>query len=228
MRLRELLEKKLEINKTEKDISGIINNPKLKPIGAGWQSIAYAHTNHPNMIAKTINIHGDNDPVFQFIRVAKNNSSNPYFPKIFKIKRYNSSDLDTDERDEQMLDIAPKEFTPERRDEMLFCTMERLQETDSINSDELFKLMSSIGINIQFEKKNPSEVLSNLFSDAVSRKRIRNNTTDNNLKQAMRLMEPLFNKYHPDLHLKNIMLRKTQNGYHMVFIDPLSDLFPED
>jgi hypothetical protein len=45
---------------------------------------------------------------------------------------------------------------------------------------------------------------------------------DPNLNKALRLLEPLFRNYEPDMHGSNIMLR----GSQWVFMDPISH--PQD
>ena len=66
-------------------------------------------------------------------------------------------------------------------------------------------------------------ILDYLFEDATTRKMIVELTTLPSLKVAMRLLEPLFKNYLPDMHSGNVMYRKTPIGPVLVFLDPIQD-----
>jgi hypothetical protein len=56
------------------------------------------------------------------------------------------------------------------------------------------------------------------FQNPEIRREMIRSIQEPNLKQALRLLEPLFRHYTPDMHGANIMVRGTQ----WVFIDPVS------
>lgn len=59
----------------------------------------------------------------------------------------------------------------------------------------------------------------NAFNNPKFRKHIQQSTNNKFLKQALRLLEPLFKHYDPDVHQDNIMQRQNNQ---FVFIDPIS------
>jgi hypothetical protein len=226
MKIRELIEIKLDVPTSSKEITGLINSPGLKPLGAGWQALAYGLKSRPGTVVKTTNITGENDPVFQFIRVAKNHQDNPFFPRIGKIKMYATKRIPDDERDEQMLEILPGKFTPEFRDYMLVYVTEELIPTDTLPEEQVRDIIINL-INTNSEKPL-RQFVSMLFQTKKNRAILRNRSKNEYFTQALRLLEPLFSRFHPDVHLGNVMFRKSGDSYQLVFIDPLSDLWDDD
>jgi hypothetical protein len=231
MKIRELLEKKLVIPKSKKPISGIIQSRGLSHLGTGWQAIAYKLKSRPNTVVKTMAVHGENDPVFQFLRVASNHQDNPYFPKVYFMKMYPMDDSSKAEREYEMDLVYPNELPPGRRDNVIVSSMEKLNEFSTLGEQGGLAVLNAIGIHPkQPERKfnypvSTVNYISTLFEKPESRKQIFNLTTDPQLKQALRLMEPLFRKFHPDVHGGNIMYRNGPNGPHLVFVDPVSDAY---
>jgi hypothetical protein len=107
--------------------------------------------------------------------------------------------------------------------------MERLYKT-TIDKQRLkdFGIDNLTLKNMTFSKHSSENIISErifrtAFSDPKIRKHIYNTTKDKNLKQALRLLEPLFKHYWPDMHIGNIMQRSDN---HLVFIDPVAQPRP--
>ncbi len=200
--------------------SGMLFNKNISPIGVGRQAIAYLHNKFPGKVIKTVNISGEDDPVYQFLRLCVNHQGNPYFPKIYAYKSYKNSLPDgISYRDFQQL--MPGEYPPEYKSHQLIIVMERLVKI-SDDRDLAVKLLVQSNI-ISPKSIDPTiemRMLYKVFGNKVTRRNLYNRTNDAHLKQAIRLLEPLFHTFVEDMHLGNIMLR-TSPTPHLVFIDPV-------
>lgn len=233
MLLRELLEKKLNIKHVNKSTSGLLQNPKgLNYLGAGWQAVAFELKKRPGVVVKTIMVDGENDPQYQFLRVCKNHPNNPYFPNVFHLKMYNAEEpMDDDHREDEMGKIHPHDYPPNMKKYVIVASMEKLEPFSNLSEEEALQFLNSIGIqpkrpttgSKKYREGNLTKFIPVEFRNPVERKKIASITTDANLKQALRILEPLFNKFHPDVHGNNIMLRDVGGTYQLVFIDPISD-----
>jgi hypothetical protein len=238
MKLKDLCEKKIEMPTSKGKTSGMFQSSGLSYFDAGIQAIAYLHQKFPNKVIKTLNISGENDPAYQFLRICKNHQDNPYFPKIYAYKLYdNSYDEDDKSRFKQFRAISGyRGSPPDWKDKILIVVTEKLEELKK-NQRIVIPLLQQVGIlppdltklryidhtkpNNQGEIMPPLRAISRSFEELEDRKRIYNTTQDVQLKQAIRLLEPLFNSYYPDMHEGNIMLRLNPTP-HLVFIDPVT------
>lgn len=220
MRWSEIQEIKFNAPKSSKPISDLIDKPDhMKYLGAGWQSMVYALKNHPDKVAKISNIHDESDPIYQFVRVAKNHQNNPYFPKIYNAKMYPSIPQDEWDRDETMKNIDPNNWTPMQRKKILVYISEKLKPLSEVDDSVIRQLRVNMGIDPTFKKSRMGAV----FGDPHDLAWLYKTTNDNNLKNAIRLMSPLFKVFATDLHDGNIMIRETTQGLQLVFVDPFSD-----
>lgn len=232
MKIENLLEKKFDMPISQKKTSGILNNKNIPHLGTGVQAIAYYHQKFPGKVVKMVSIEGETDPSYQFLRLCVNHPENPYFPKIYAYKQYNTSgekdNHDTyTERGQKYEEIDPEDSPPEWNTHQMLVVMERLYDLES-NQRMAIEMLQSIGVlpkdltTLDFSLSNTPLSYTRLpFKTPEARQKLFRETTDNNLKQALRLLEPLFNKFYPDLRKTNIMFRKGQNGTHLVFIDPI-------
>lgn len=241
MLLCEILDKPIRnLRTSQKSVSDVINHPNQSVIGTGFQSMAYLHKKFPNQIIKTIQITGTSDPQYQYLRLVLNHQDNPYFPKVKVVKQFNTSKTSQEDREvkfsvlktesgETLDDFLP----PQEQDYTLYVIMERLHPLPKLSSTELDRLgirpeiddiytLGSIYVKFfinQAEAGRVDVLLNIAFKSTTYRKRILTTANDPNLKQALRLLEPLFKHYSIDMHQGNIMIRG-QNQW--VFIDPIS------
>lgn len=182
-------------------------NQRWKQVGyTGQQATAYIHPDEHTVI-KSINIAGTSDPVYQFLRLCKNHQNNPFFPKVYSIKSYPLKD-NTDNR-----------FTNK-----LVITMERLFRLE----ESMYPLVAQT-LGFRFDQPRDMiaasrQLVQKQFGSPEWRKQAAQTTKNPQLKQALRLLEPLFRHYDNDMHLKNIMYRKGAHGQpEIVFMDPIID-----
>jgi hypothetical protein len=238
LKISELFEKKLEMPTSKGKTSGIIQSPNLSYLDAGIQTIAYLHSKFPDKVIKTVNISGVDDPAYQFLRICKNHQNNPYFPKIYAYKMYsNSYDEDDKDRFKQFRAVSGyQQQPPDWKDNILIVVIERLTGLKESESTAV-SLFQQVGIlpsdlttlryidrtrpNNQGGVMPPLRAISRAFNTHERRLNIYKNTRDPQLKQAMKLMEPLFNNYIEDMHEGNVMLRLEPTP-HLVFIDPVA------
>lgn len=225
MRINEIInELKLDIPISKGKTSGVISNPNLEYIANGVQAIAYAHKQKPNTVIKVSAISGENDPVYQFLRVCMNHKNNPYFPKIFKAKKFNLSKISDDDLD-YLKQQTNFDFEPihDNRIFQIFMVVEKLQDCnlELLQSHmERLNLMNLIKRYTNPRWQNRIDIATNVaFDKKEFRLAIRQTTTDKDFANAMRVMEPLFTKFRSDLHLGNFMVRP--NG-ELVLNDPVA------
>ena len=182
-------------------------SPKWKQLGyVGQQAAAFTHPDK-NTVIKSINIAGPSDPVYQFLRMCTKHQDNPFFPKVYSIKSYPLSD-NTDNRFSQKLVI----------------TMERLLRLE----ESMYPLVAQT-LGFRFDQPRDMiaasrQLVQKQFGSPEWRKQAIQTTKNPQLKQALRLLEPLFRHYDNDMHLKNIMYRKGSHGQpEIVFMDPIID-----
>lgn len=224
MKLNEILTNpSLKIPVVNKQVSDIQKQSQYSIVGTGAQAIAYLHKKFPNKVIKTIQISGYNDPAYQFLRLVLNHQDNPYFPKIFSAKVYQSVQ-DEDGRGilfDLMDEAGNFSPPPDLSGFTIFVVMERLTQLNQITNQDLeifgFEDMPIPAKMKQY--KRDSEIKFRMaFKDPKWRRIAYNAANDPNLKRALRLLEPLFRHYEPDMHGDNIMLR----GNQWVFMDPVS------
>jgi hypothetical protein len=234
MKIEEILsEIKFKPRISNKSTSGVLQSPRLQFIAAGCQAIAYYHKTHPNTVVKVAAVSGEDDPIWQFLRVCINHPNNPYFPKIFNHKVFNLQGITPEEID--YLESQPEfEYLPihDNRKMQILIVTELLQETDSeqfetsLNRIGILDYIVSMKPQVQAQRRAKYNITTefawiHLMDTPQFRREIRNLATDKHFKDAMRLLEPLFanTRFYADVHLANMMTRR--NG-HLVFNDPLA------
>jgi len=201
MKLKDLLNE--ELAKSIKDLSiskkFLEKEPTSKywnDLGSGTFAIAYEPKKQiGNKVVKVLEIYDETDPSYQFLRLCKNHQNNPFFPRIYNVKQYKNKG--------GVYNIV--------------ITMEKLFHIDETNP-QLIAQLFGIPLDIGLTAQN----IHTRFYDNKHRVVIAQSTQYPDLKKAMRLMEPLFNNYSPDVHAENIMYRKTPNGPQLVFADPIN------
>ena len=226
MKVFEVLQKPIRgLKTTSKKTTGIITHPSHQILDVGGQAIATLHKRFPNKVIKTIQIYGTDDPVYQFLRLALKHQNNPYFPRIYAVKQYDTQQLTYSDREDQFseLDVEDKYSpAPSQLEKTLFVVMERLYPLSSIDYQVLEKLgIEDVEIPAYMQQHFRVDEIKfrTAFNSPKWRKVMYNTVQDKYFKQALRLLEPLFRHYVPDMHDSNIMTR--DNG-HWVIIDPVS------
>ncbi len=104
----------------------------------------------------------------------------------------------------------PKVYHVKQYPSYLIITMEKLSPMTNADYPLLQQTVGSISLS-EFEQ---------IFHDSTKLKQLIKTTNDPELRQALRLMAPLFQHYDPDMNPGNIMIRPTPR--HIVFIDPIA------
>lgn len=232
MKIKELIsEIKFKPRISNKSTSGVLQSPKLQFIAAGCQAIAYYHKTHPNTVVKVAAVSGEDDPLWQFLRVCINHPNNPYFPKVFNHKIFNLKNVTPEEED--YLETHPEfEYLPiyDKRKMQILLVTERLHETSSEQFEDVLKQLGlheyitryQKGMQLNSSYNVTTEIAwAKLMDTSTFRRDIRSYANDKHFKDAMRILEPLFahQGFYADVHLANMMSRS--NG-HLVFNDPLA------
>jgi hypothetical protein len=225
MLLSEILDKSSGMIKTSKaSVSDLLPPSTHKVAGVGAQALAYLHKKYPNKIIKTIQIYGDSDPSYQFLRLILKHQDNPYFPKIYNVKMYPTKEATYNARGDVFDVLDPTgEFSPppSQLTYTLYVVMEKLTPFRQITKEDLLRFgIEDFPIPKHMKQYNrEAEIKFRLaFKDPDWRQLMQQVVVDPKLKQALRLLEPLFRNFEPDMHGSNIMLR----GSHLVFVDPIS------
>lgn len=223
MILAEILSKQIpNLKSSNKLVSDIIANSNNKVVGIGAQSIAYLHKKFPGKVIKTIQISGTSDPSYQFIRMCLKHQDNPYFPKIFSVKMYNSKQYNKEsDRYTEFDNIVDNDVPPAAQNNVLIVVTEKLTDMTGITLQDLERYGIEdfpIPSKMKGYKRQHSIQFRLAFKDRDFRQYMQQVVTDQHLKQALRLLEPLFRHYEPDMHDGNIMIRQPNQW---VFIDPV-------
>jgi hypothetical protein len=231
MRLYELLEDNSNIPRIKKSITGILSNPNIQHLGTGYQAIAYTHKKFPNSVIKTINIKGEDDPAYQFILTCKDHPENPFFPKIYTVKHYDTAESTQYQRDLLYADIDKEDIPPQTQKEHLIVVMEKLYPLRGDNEELSLRLLKQVGIlptdltNLEQSGlgkiDTPFRAMNRLFKTPDTRRKLFHQSRNVQFKQALQILEPLFVKYDSDIHFNNMMLRHSLQGPQLVFLDPV-------
>ncbi len=230
MLLNEILDKpSTKVKYSNKPVSDILSTKQHEVKGGGAQALAYFHKKFPGKVIKTIQVHGYSDPSYQFLRLAMKHQDNPYFPKIYGAKMYKTAFVDYTPRGAMFDDIDPQgDFSPppSLMDYTLYVVMEKLSPLSDITDEDLkrFGIERFVDTRVGIKKHISDRVdvkFRQAFLDPKWRLHMITVAKDPNLKEALRLLEPLFRHFEPDMHLHNIMLRGTQ----WVFIDPITHIY---
>ena len=204
MKLKDLLNEEMtkainDLSTSKKTLQKEPNSLQWSRIGRpGQQAVAYTVDRKPdkNQVVKVVDMVNTADPAYQFLRLCKSHQNNPHFPQIYNVKQYPAKNGGYH----------------------MIINMERLyhiSHTDENILYELFGIENNGTLDIHITN------LDLMFDEPETRKLIIELTKFKSLKQAMRLLEPLFKNYMPDMHSGNIMYRKTPNGPVLVFLDPI-------
>lgn len=207
MLLRELLTKQITPIRTARKSVDDVSDPtdfkwlegggydlpkKWEKLGYGAQTSAFLHTNSGTAV-KVLYVEGPQDPAYQFLRLCLQHQNNIHFPKIYTYKQYKTKDPDVSK---------------------IIITMERLYKITSSNVNIVSHLLNTA-------IRTPTSLKLDM-KDASFRKQLIENAKTPELKQALRLLEPLFHHYIEDMHMGNVMLRQNGSDYEVVFNDPVS------
>lgn len=169
----------------------------LKYLDTGIQSSAYLHKPTNTILKHTALPANEGNPVYQFIRLASNHQDNPYFPKIHNTKGYS-------------------------KDGKTARLLIKMEKAKPLNKKEILKCVKLFGFSLSelgpYDFDNWNNTFTKTFNEVATRRQLYANIVDNDLKQALRLLEPLFQHYNPDMHFGNIMVR---SDGHIIIMDPI-------
>ena len=247
MKLIDIMEMKYDFPTTNKKITGLITNQsKLEYLGSGVQSIAFEHRKHPNSVIKLIQLE-QGDIAKHFVRLCLNHQDNPFFPKIYKVKVYDKSDIKYKKISDFRIMI--KQFYPDAdiefavpdkldiSDSVMVLVMEKLHKM--VDNDHLYTIanqLQQIGLiddelfdtDLMTDDEEVIKKLTKLVKYAI--RKLENSAirsqlirTSNNQKfvEALRLLSPILKNNIADFHAGNIMIRYTSVGPQLVFLDPV-------
>jgi len=204
MKTLDLLEK--DIPRIEKNQRPMQLSRRHKVLGQGKQGIAQEHSRDPNKVIKTSNIYTENperDEYVQFIKMILDHQNNPFFPRIHSAKMVYNNQTDGYQ---------------------LVTTMEKLIPlTGEKIKDASAQLMKQLGITTRKPFSHDEDWTPNLwkwFDKPRNRSKLRRETKNPQLKQALELLEPYIKKFGQDLHTNNFMIRLTGHGPQLVILDP--------
>lgn len=141
-------------------------------------------------------IHPERDAYVQYVKLVSENQGNPFFPHIYKARLFKQQPEEGAEIGRMYIVVHMERFH-EMRDEKI--------------SDSIQELVKSLGIGNLTDRS---------FDDSASRFAIAEETSNPQLRDAIFLMEPLFQQFGSDLHIGNFMVRLTSTGPQLVFADP--------
>jgi hypothetical protein len=224
MKIHEILDRQITNLKTSsKPISDIWPNQTVAGIGA--QSIAYLHARYPDKIIKTIQVSGTADPSYQFLRLSLNHQDNPFFPKIYNVKYHPGTHPTAAKQRDDDFDIAYDDTPPDKLQNTIVVVMEKLKPLLSISDADMMQFgLANLTAHIPSGATANNVKFTRAFRDPKWRASMQAHVSNQYLKQALRLLEPLFRHYHPDMHRNNIMLR----GNQWVFIDPITNMYDDE
>ena len=188
------------------------NVKSVTTLGSGIQTLVYAHKKFPNAVMKVIVVEHDQASAVQFLRICSNHPENPFFPKIYAYKMVRPKNLS--EEDLEYLELMGAcSFSEGGQYLIVIC--EKLDPYFVLPVSTKAYMLSKLGILNMLDE---TMSLYDIFSTIRGRKAVRQATTDINFKNALRLLEPLFRIYQPDVHDENLMVR----GKQLVINDPIS------
>lgn len=177
---------------------GRSSSTKLSSLGIGGaNSTAYEHKKSNTVLKVTdLDTLSNTHANYQFLRLAMKHQDNPYFPKIYKAKAYPGADGKV------------KEIT---------MKMEKLYHLNSRNFHILF---DELGLSVPYKVDmwTASMQLDAMFRKQEFRQQLLTKIKNSKLREALRLLEPLFKHYTPDVHCMNWMVRANNE---LVITDPV-------
>lgn len=172
---------------------------KLEPLGIGGAtSVAHKHKPSGDVVKYTeLGREGISHTNYQFLRLILKHQDNPYFPKVYKVKTY------------------PKRGVSDTAEMVL-----RMEELHHLDNSNFYKIFDELGLERPTNKTawQAGLIIDGLFMKPQTRQQLMRTTKNPKLREALRLLEPLFRHYQPDMHIANWMLRT--NG-ELVITDPI-------
>ena len=213
MKLNEL---KLNMRPMKKDPRGF--GPRIKTattIGSGIQTLVYAQKKIPNAVMKVIVVDHDQASAVQFLRICSNHPENPFFPKIYAYKMVKAKDL-SEEDLEYLEDTGAILFSEDGGGQYLIVICEKLNPYFTLPVSTKSYMISQLGI---LDLLNETMSMYDIFLTTKGRETVRQTTTNPQFRNALRLLEPLFRIYQPDMHDGNFMVRGTNQ---LIINDPIA------
>ncbi|RLD77901.1 MAG: hypothetical protein DRJ15_12615 [Bacteroidetes bacterium] len=207
---------------------------KAQFIGDGFQSDAYKHNTSQSSILKVIHLsevgHDETtaDSAGEFIQLCYNHQDNPFFPKIYKVKKYVWDKAVEFER--------PGPYNSEARS-IIVVEMEKLHPiTEGQLHHVAQKIFESLGLSREYfisvaskYTGKPVEAfqdrsITSLVSYAFNKdpEGIKKHTKNPKLAEAIDLLVTTKHNGQMDLHAGNMMFRMTNIGPQLVLVDPWS------
>lgn len=205
---------------------------KLKPnqqigknsrvLGQGLQGFVVVNKTKPNSVVKVFGYNNEQENEYiRFLRYLQQSHSNPYLPRIYRVKLFNKPMiLDGTE----MSKI--KDFNGKTKIACPLC-VEKYQHIGVVELEKLVPITNPKLRRVMFEKlqsminqpeiKTINDALIYLIDDL-----------DNNGGRSMDpLLQDAYNLIQrfttiPDLHIENVMVRLTNIGPQLVLVDPIS------
>lgn len=189
-----------------------IRDENVEVLGKGYEAIAFRYKDKPNIIKM---IGSDDDikeiPYAQYVLLSKKYfRENPYFPRVFQVSKTEVSQDITDPNEHEW--TTPKN--------VYMFKMEELEPLDTISADQLTAMY-----NRTFGSE-PIAISAHVIADSVERLlrgRPPIKGTDPLLIKAVDLIKKVQarTKANIDLHIGNMMVRRTSVGPQLVITDPL-------
>lgn len=199
----------------------------------GKNSKVYQDLKYPDRVMKVVPIQNQSDTYYKFIRMIELYQNNPFFPKILGVKIYETSKFGAQYNTLVVImeKLIPIDKIPEHVARKMLSTLgiDYDQEYLDFTTSEITKEKPSHDRYKEFNKltDNDSALNSRIFKHQKERMNLRNNTQFPAFKQALRLLEPLFKRFGSDMHIGNLMIRKTNKGLQLVLVDPVYPKFED-
>lgn len=190
-------------------------------LGHGYYSNVYKNKD-PHLVTKVSRIPSrkieDNDPYWFFIRrltETKINERNPYFPRVYSIKRYSDSDPESETN----------------INEIRNAQIEKLEELDQLTEDEIYTIFQKIRNEKEvdylrgypYDQSKLIHFIPDTIKEDLSSSYLLNDVEDFNYKEAILFLRKLKkenNRISFDIHKGNLMVRRTPYGVQLVITDP--------
>jgi hypothetical protein len=200
-----------DLDDPEMVLKNIKKNKSLKILGSGIEAVVYSEKDNPNVI-KALGTYVDSIkdiPYIQYILLSfKYSKENPYFPKVYDIKKYKMKD-----------DGISVPYIFSFKIEPLI----HIQKLNIKDQHSLWEKMFNDSIpegehTIEYHISNRVRILAEHGGTAKYVK-------DKNLSKATQLIHKIVQKddsVYVDIHYNNIMARRTPYGPQLVITDPLT------
>lgn len=201
-------------------------NKLVKVLGNGMYAAAIEHENHPGEVTKVSSQIDDlnRDGYFRYVsNIVKNDriQSNPYFPKIYKIKIYKTEPTNT----------ANSAYFYTMQMEKLYSVKELSEDEVEMLMDKMFHITHSYKTGQENDHTpNVRDMIATIdYAISSGFKKVKSvnhstNLKDPHLKQAILIIKKLVRNsgLTNDIHGGNLMFRRTSVGVQLVITDPLS------